>query len=70
MKFSTDVLNYLAVIVAAQSVSGDRADFDEAAALLGKTRRELLAALEEATPKPNREQRRAAKADGHAKTDA
>ncbi len=53
MTFSEDVLNFLAVIVAAQSVTADRPDFDEAAALLGKTRREILAALEAAGDVPN-----------------
>jgi hypothetical protein len=58
--FSVDVLNYLAAVVSVQSVAGDRADFDEAAALLGKTRRELLGALESASdaPAPNRATRR------------
>lgn len=51
---SPDVLNFLAVILSQQSVSAGDPHFDETAALISKTRRELLAALE-ALKHPNTE---------------
>lgn len=47
---SPDVLNFLAVILARQSVSAADPNFDTAAALVSKARRELLVELEAARP--------------------
>lgn len=55
MTFSPDVLNYLAVLVSQQVVAASDPNFDESAAFLGKVRRELLAALNEADPKDSEE---------------
>jgi hypothetical protein len=46
MKFSSDVLSYLAVLLSQQSVSASDPNFEVTAELVGRARRELLAALE------------------------
>ncbi|MDQ1401320.1 MAG: hypothetical protein QOE07_1097 [Acidimicrobiaceae bacterium] len=45
---SLDSLNLLATLLAQVSISASQADFDEAAARVGRTRRELLAAIKAA----------------------
>lgn len=50
---SPDVLNFLAVILSQQSVSAADPNFDAAAALVGKARRELIAAIESAETEGN-----------------
>ena len=55
MKFSPDVLSYLAVILSQQSVSAADPNFDATAELVGRARRELLAALDEVAQSENPE---------------
>jgi hypothetical protein len=44
--FDKDVLDFFALLLSRVSVSASAVDFDEQAALVGKARRQLLAALQ------------------------